>query len=103
MEINNIFVEAPNRDTYEEYKSEINPNSLVFIKDEDKLVGNSKEYQFVTAVGLVELINGHNNTVAQVPILKNITIPSYGYYYGGEDAYLLGDWDNEESLSENGE
>lgn len=95
-QINNIFVEVPNRNTYEEYKEEINPNSLVFIKDESKVLGNGSEYQFVDAIGKVTLISNKGYSITEVPILKRIEYPIQNQYY--DDYYyseemMLGDWD----------
>lgn len=61
-EIHNIFIESPNRETYEEYKSDIK-NSLVFLKDEEKLIGNENEYQFVT--------QNMSNNISKIPELYN--------------------------------
>lgn len=90
--INNIFVEVPNRETYEEYKSEISKNSLVFLANEDKVISNDKEYQFVSIIGNIALIDGNGNKVVDVPILNNWKLTSYGYGYDSS-AYWLGDWD----------
>lgn len=91
--INNIFVEAPNQRTYDEYKSEISKDSVVFISDEDKIIANDKEYYFATQTGLITLIDGNNYTIAEIPILKKRNMSSYGYdgYYE-DSANLLGDW-----------
>lgn len=90
--INNIFIEIPNRETYEEYKNEINPDSLVFIQDEDRMIGNDKEYQFASIEGFVKLIDNNDNVVETVPVLKR-KVSGYGYGYGYTSPYQLGDWD----------
>lgn len=90
--INNIFVEIPNQETYDEYKSEISKDSLVFRPDENKIIANDKEYHFVTQVGTITLIDNNDNRVMETAIIKNRQ-SSYGYYTNSQ-LYWLGDWDD---------